>query len=101
MFLKILETKKKSPVSNMVNHWPHIWNFKIRLEQFTDQTKKGKKYKPPNIDIASVSYYVRNMLCNLQDPTPTIYWHTKIAKKWQTLEVNVSIYASIKYNPTK
>ena len=55
-----------------------IYNFKIRFKKFTHQTKKAKKYwlagtelsymimlKAPNIDIASVSAYVRIMLCNL------------------------------------
>ena len=38
-------------------------------------------------------------IVELTDSTHAIYWPTNIAKKQQTVEVNISIYVSTKYLP--
>ena len=38
-------------------------------------------------------------IVDFTDSTNTIYWPTNIAKKQQTVEINLSIYVSTKYIP--
>ena len=53
--------------------------------------------KSSNINLASVSAHVRKKIVEFTDSTHTIYWPTNIAKKQQTVEINLSIYVSTKY----